>query len=337
MLIAMLLVLAGFEARVQVPGLQAQLPGAGAIVYVRSGALYVANLKGREVGRERLLLAGVGMAAIDPATSRIAFFRGGKLWIAAAHGEPKEALDSRVASPIGPPSWNPNNGIVLYDSASDMEIRETGEAPQVLHVNSVFVYNTQFKPFEVSPGNWAEEDYARKAISWVDFKGSPETMPSTVGGASWSPDGNKIALCRGGDLWIVNEFHLEQIGSVSWDASRLSAIGSPDARRTSAENEGWEGGQTRWSPDGKLICVETRVSSHWMDTSTLLCDASNGRIVSSFGGGYPCFWGRKLMVSEIDGDNRPIHPYLVDLPSKHKEPLKLWCDYVVQVLEKPYP
>ena len=42
-------------------------------------------------------------------------------------------------------------------------------------------------------------------------------------------------------------------------------------------------------------------------------------------------------LSEIDGGNRPTHAFLVDLSSKHQEPLKLWCDYVVQVLEKPYP
>lgn len=315
--------------------LRAQLPGAGAIVYVRSGDLYVTDLEGPRAGEQRLLEKNVGMANLDPTTLKVAFYRDGKLWIKPIGGEARPVRESVVASPIGPPSWNGKNGWLLFDSAKRMEVQVEGEPPQAIHLNSVSVVET--RPFVPSTGCMVPEGTPIDAISWEDFQGSPETMPSTVGGASWSPDGKRIALCRGGDLWIIDDLYLLDHTTARWPgANRLAAIGSLDAHRGSAENEGSEGGRTLWSPDGKTICVEMRLASHFFDTYSKLCDAVSGRVLATFGGGSPCFWGGKLILSDVDGASHYAQPYVVNLRNNQEQPFALRCDQVIQVLGVPY-
>jgi len=97
--------------------------------------------------------------------------------------------------------------------------------------------------------------------------------------ASWSPDGNKLAVIHGGDVWIA------------------SSNGDKPVQITKTpEKKSWPG----WSPDGNILCYGFKSESGRI---LQLIPASGGKATKVLGAGRNPTWSpdSKEIVAESDG------------------------------------
>jgi Tol biopolymer transport system component len=173
----------------------------GKIAFVRGGDLWLIGAHGNGLTRLTRTAAKEDNPNWSPDGKRIAFVRGGNLWLIGAHGSGLTQLTKTTAKEDNP-SWSPDGKKIAFDRGGDL---------------------------------WL-----------IGADGSGLTQLTTTGysGSAWSRDGKKLAYVVGNEIWVANA---DGSGAVSITASSIKGDGNYSGPCDSDPS---------WSPDGKQIVFE---------------------------------------------------------------------------------
>ncbi|HWH00022.1 MAG TPA: hypothetical protein VNV66_12040 [Pilimelia sp.] len=175
------------------------------VAYVRGGEVYVSHGSG-----ERRLTTGGGHARPrwSPDGRRIAYLRGGRLWVMGADGDGKRQLTTRR---VGAPAWSPDGQWLAVASAGC-----TG-GPSVYRVSAAAP-----KPgFQVLFPTSCQDQPLPPDTGAPRAGGSLAERLRTDDALAWSPDGRRIAF-RGGDCESIFDDCLT-LGTVATGAEEVLA------------------------------------------------------------------------------------------------------------------
>jgi Tol biopolymer transport system component len=199
------------------------------------------------------------------ATGRIAFVRGGQLWLMRADGSGQRAL-TRDRAEKWSPAWSPNGRRLAYSSSgSNYSSRISAinaDGSGRLRLTKGYEYDQHSGPAWSPDGRTIAFHGYDDGAYWIssvgaDGSGQRELTPGPQGfglaeddGYAWSPDGRKIAFTH---IHEVGVYVMNRDGS---GRHLLARIGAADRTRNGA----FRTGDVAWSPDGRRIaCISDGV------------------------------------------------------------------------------
>jgi dipeptidyl aminopeptidase/acylaminoacyl peptidase len=186
------------------------------VAYVRDGNVHVS--KG---ATERRLTTGGGHSRVrwSPDGRKLAFLRGGLLWVMNADGSGKRRLTTRPASG---PAWSPDGRWIAFASAGCVG------GPAVYRISATAA-NAQ--PAALFPASCREQAPPVVTAAPAAPTGTLAQRLRRDDALAWSPDGARIAF-RGGDCEAIYDDCLS-LGNVATGGERvLAAYGGGGSERS---------------------------------------------------------------------------------------------------------
>jgi TolB protein len=196
-----------------------------------------------------------GMPAWSPARRRIAFVRGGAIWLMAADG-----TDRRRLFAGSQPSWSPNGLKLAFTQAGAINTRRVsgGPATPVAQGNSP-AWSPSGPEIALVRGTslLAVDSETKAERTIVDVaRACVEGSEVSIAGPDWSPDGRRLVfavVCDDG------RFASTSAGIVHADGSGLRWLQSNDLAPT----------RLAWSPDGARLAFVAESESRRIGTVKL--------------------------------------------------------------------
>jgi TolB protein len=173
----------------------------GKIAFVRGGDLWLIGPDGSGLTRLTKTAAKENKPGWSPDSKKIAFVRGGDLWLIGADGSGLTQL-TKTAAKEDNPGWSPDGKKIAFDRGGDL---------------------------------W---------LIGADGSGLTRLTKTGYSGSAWSPDGKKIAYVVANEIWVANA---DGSGADSITAASIKGDDNYSGPCDSAPS---------WSPDGKEIVFE---------------------------------------------------------------------------------
>ncbi len=206
---------------------------------------------------------GGSKAQETEATGRIAFVRGGQLWVMRADGSGQRGLTRDRAEKFSP-AWSPDGHRIAYaSSGSNYSSRISvinADGTGRLRLTRGYKYDQQSAPAWSPDGRTIAFHGYDDGAYWIssvraDGSGQRTLTPGGLGiaedgGFAWSPDGRKIAFTN------IHEVGVYVMNRDGGGRHLLARIGAADRTRDGA----FRTGDVAWSPDGRRIaCISDGV------------------------------------------------------------------------------
>lgn len=252
------------------------------LAFVRDSNIWMSNGDGTD---QKLIIENGKLPSWSPDKSQIAFARRNNIWIAKADGSEQRPITSHwkedepnreFRSSNLSISWHPKKALLTFSHPEVFKaervdgivgIMPTREAAKgVIFTSSIFdIRLTAIEP--------------RKAIVRYDlFERGTSFFFADHAHPAWSPEGNKLAFTRNGDIWIAEAKNgFEGEAPIGWEAKRLVAVASYDEStyRSSRNNRGVT--RLSWHPDGRHLAYGyDRLQGSGFNEAHLL-DAKSGK------------------------------------------------------------
>ena len=236
-------------------------PGASFVVYESSKVLYVVGLDNtnQRVGNPVQLTAG-SKPAMSPDGTRIAFTRGGDVWVIDVTGANLNQLTSTPGKEEEHAAWSPDGQWIAFDREAD---GEGNRDLWVVAANGLASRQITSTPDLDHRPDWSPDGtkmlFTRSEnLFWIPVDQANPTPPSRdpepvssdpsilERGGRWSPDGTRIAFTRldgldlSGSIWIVDV-----------DPTDGTADTATAERITPEDNNSYK--DLAWSPDGESL------------------------------------------------------------------------------------
>lgn len=226
--------------------------------------VYRVNADGTGLINLTMTAADDGLPVFSPDGSRIAFARGGALWVMNVDGSMAHAVS---AGSSYEPRWSPDGTRLAFQLVNGSE-------------GDLWVVG-------------ADGSSIRQLTSAAGFEG----------GQSWSPDGTKIGYSAAGDLHVVNADGTADVNLTNDAAMQYSAEWSPDGTkmafsdggqikvmpsgggpRTVISAEGFSDIRPLWSPDGTKLLWTRQYPPAFNDRHVVVSNADGTLPTVPFGG-----------------------------------------------------
>ena len=246
------------------------------IYFVRDGDIFRHSTSG-----DQKIISRGNYPAISPNGKKLAFIRNEDLYVYGldSHIESRKTFfrhDSDRSKLSGNrtafPSWDPNGECILCSHLDALNVKMANPPQAAIH----------FLPFTDRPALWSVYWYRinsgqgnAKTVSFLSNSTSASNFfLSSTFGASFSPQGDKVAFCRNGDLWMANLNNRAQGENTAfgWTEQRVWALANLDGN-----SDNWSSFIFRisWSPSGSKLAVYSDEYRDGVDKITYIVDVKN--------------------------------------------------------------
>ena len=218
------------------------------IAFTRGGDIWTARGDGTE--QKRVIENGAS-PSWSPDKKKIAFARSENVWVANSEGSSQRQL-THLPRPRARAmeddeieiSWRPGKCQLTFSRPEEFEITCPAD-DYTLTRSGTSVYDVYM---DTNQHVRAEDRYdVTDAAAGALF--SENNSPA------WSPDGERLAFVRNGDIWL-SERQTDPGSRQGFDCTRLSPVAAHDAPTWRADRFNLSARHLSWSPDGKALAYE---------------------------------------------------------------------------------
>jgi TolB protein len=201
-------------------------PDGRRLAFDRGGRIYVMAADGTGVRRLMPPSARGRQPAWSPGGSEIAFIRSGALFVVGADGTRQRLLYRRPGIIANRPSWSPDGKRIAFGVSSE------SESGRFDYGSIVVIRRAGGGARYVTDGRGEPADDAQPG-TWVEDRGP-----------DWSPDGARILFTR--IVWLCPRCDQDEVFSAKPDGSDVAWI-----------THGYAAGEPAWAPDGTRFAAVT--------------------------------------------------------------------------------